>query len=66
MSEALRRALKRLHLSGMGEALEVRLQEAQSHGLGHAEFLELLIEDELAVRADRQLQRASRRHRFGS
>ena len=57
MSEALRRALKRLHLSGMGEALEVRLQEAQSHGLGHAEFLELLIEDELAVRADRQLQR---------
>ena len=57
MSEALRRALKRLHLSGMGEALEVRLQEAQSHGLGHAEFLELLIQDELAVRANRQLQR---------
>jgi len=57
MSEALRRALKRLHLSGMGEALAVRLQEAQSHGLSHAEFLELLIQDELAVRADRQLQR---------
>jgi DNA replication protein DnaC len=35
----------------------VRLQEAAGHGLNHAEFLELILQDELAVRADRLLQR---------
>src|SRR5262249_45435043 len=38
-------------------SLEVRLQEAHGHGLTHAEFLELILQDELAVRGDRQLQR---------
>jgi DNA replication protein DnaC len=53
MTEALVRALKQLRLSGLLESLEVRLHEAQSHGLSHAEFLELLLADELAVRSDR-------------
>lgn len=57
MNDALRTALKQLRLSGLSESLEVRLQEAAGHGLGHAEFLELILQDELAVRADRQLQR---------
>ena len=35
----------------------MRLQEAAGHGLSHAEFLELILQDELAVRSDRQLQR---------
>src|SRR4051812_47620438 len=57
MNDALRSALKKLRLSGLLESLEVRLQEAAGHGLSHAEFLELLVQDELAVRSDRQLQR---------
>ena len=57
MNDALRTALKQLRLSGLLESLEVRLQEAAGHGLSHAEFLELILQDELAVRADRQLQR---------
>jgi DNA replication protein DnaC len=57
MTDTLRMALKKLRLSGLLESLEVRLQEAASHGLSHAEFLELLVQDELAVRSDRQFQR---------
>jgi DNA replication protein DnaC len=57
MNDVLRNNLKRLRLSGLLESLEVRLQEAAGHGLSHAEFLELILQDELAVRSDRQLQR---------
>jgi len=57
MTETLKSALKKLRLSGLLESLEVRLQEAAGHGLSHAEFLELLVQDELLVRSDRQLQR---------
>ena len=57
MNDALRSALKKLRLSGLLEGLEVRLQEAAGHGLSHLEFLELILQDELAVRSDRQLQR---------
>jgi DNA replication protein DnaC len=57
MNDALRQTLKKLRLSGLLESLEVRLQEAAGHGLSHVEFLELILQDELAVRSDRQLQR---------
>jgi DNA replication protein DnaC len=57
MREALSRALKKLRLSGLIESLEVRLHEARSHALSHEEFLELLVQDELAVRSDRQRSR---------
>jgi DNA replication protein DnaC len=57
MNEALRKTLKQLRLSGLLESLEIRLQEAAGHGLSHGEFLELILQDELAVRGDRQLQR---------
>jgi DNA replication protein DnaC len=57
MTDSLRSALKKLRLSGLLESLEVRLQEAAGHNLNHAEFLELIVQDELAVRSDRQLQR---------
>src|SRR5205807_9619866 len=57
MKDALRSALKKLRLSGLLEGLEIRLQEAAGHGLSHREFLELILQDELAVRSDRQLQR---------
>ncbi|MFL5514390.1 MAG: IS21-like element helper ATPase IstB [Gemmatimonadales bacterium] len=57
MNDGLRSMLKQLRLSGLLDSLEVRLQEAAGNGLGHAEFLELILQDELAVRHDRQLQR---------
>ena len=57
MNDHLRQTLKQLRLSGLLESLEVRLHEAQSHHLNHVEFLELILQDELAVRSDRLLQR---------
>jgi DNA replication protein DnaC len=57
MNNRLCEAARKLRLSGLLSSLEIRLQEAQSHGLSHAEFLELVLQDELVVRADRQLQR---------
>jgi len=50
-------ALKRLRLSGLASSLEVRLHEAQANRLNHAEFLELILQDELAVRQDRLIAR---------
>ena len=43
-------ALKALGLSGMSGTLEARLAEARAGTLGHAEFLQVLCEDELARR----------------
>jgi DNA replication protein DnaC len=57
VTDSLRHALKQLRLSGLLNTLDVRLQEAAGHGLNHAEFLELVLQDELAVRSDRLLQR---------
>ena len=57
MNDNLRQALKQLRLSGLLESLEVRLHEAASHHLNHVEFLELILQDELAVRSDRLLER---------
>jgi len=49
--------LRHLRLSGMAEALPGRLQQALGASLPHQEFLELLVEDELARRADRLFAR---------
>jgi DNA replication protein DnaC len=57
MNNPLYDAARKLRLSGLLASLEIRLQEATSHGLSHAEFLELILRDELAVRDDRRLQR---------
>jgi DNA replication protein DnaC len=57
VTDTLVTTLKQLRLSGLLDSLEVRLHEAQSHNLTHAEFLELILHDELAVRADRAVQR---------
>lgn len=57
MNDRLRHALKQLRLSGLLQCLEVRLHEAQSHHLTHAEFLELVLQDELLTRSDRLLKR---------
>lgn len=64
MSESLRSALKQLRLSGALESLDVRLHEAAGNSLNHAEFLELLVQDELAVRSDRQVRRRVKAAQF--
>jgi len=57
MNEKLETNLKKLRLSGMAASLDVRLQEATANHLTHAEFLELVLQDELAVRFDRLVNR---------
>ncbi len=64
MNPQLVQSLRRLRLSGLLGSLEVRLQEAQGNSLGHAEFLELVIADELAVRDDRAIARRIKAARF--
>ena len=60
MKSTLREMLKALRLSGLLQSLEVRLQEARSSKLDHAEFLELILEDEMVVRIDRQIERRTK------
>lgn len=57
MNDVLRTALTRLRLSGLANTLDVRLQEATGNHLGHAEFLELVLQDELLIRNDRLVER---------
>jgi len=57
MNERLQTALKQLRLSGLAQSLDVRLEEASSHQLSHAEFLELILQDELLVRQERLIAR---------
>jgi DNA replication protein DnaC len=64
MNANLREQLKQLRLSGLMQTLEVRLQEAKSSKLDHAEFLELILEDEMVVRSDRQIERRTKAAAF--
>lgn len=57
MNPELDRKLRSLRLSGMVQTLPVRNQEAIHHQLAYSDFLELLVEDELARRRDRLLAR---------
>lgn len=57
MNDRLLTMLKKLRLSGLAQTLEVRLQEAAGHQLSHAEFLELILQDELLVRNERLIGR---------
>jgi DNA replication protein DnaC len=56
----LENTLKELRLSGLLQSLDVRLQEAAANRLSHAEFLELICQDELNVRQQRHLQRRTK------
>ena len=64
MNESLQTALRKLRLSGLAASLDVRLQEAAGNRLGHGEFLELILQDELLVRKDRLIQRRIRAAAF--
>jgi DNA replication protein DnaC len=58
MRPSLIQTLKQLRLSGLAQSLEVRLSEASGNRLDHAEFLELILQDELNVRSSRLVKSA--------
>ena len=64
MNDRLKSMLRGLRLSGLSETLEIRLQEAAGHQLSHAEFLELLLQDELLVRNQRLIARRVKAAQF--
>ena len=57
MNNALNDKLKQLRMSGVSRTQDIRLQEANANQLGYADFLELLLEDELVIRHDRKMER---------
>ena len=57
MNAQLTTRLRHLRLSGMVDALPGRVAQAEAAPLPHLEFLELLVEDELARRANRLFAR---------
>lgn len=56
--------LKGLRLSGVADTLPIRNQEAIASKLSYMEFLELLVDDELARRQGRLLERRKKMARF--
>jgi len=62
--QRLEEAMTKLRLSGAKQTLTVRLQEAVGNNLSHQEFLELLFQDELAVRKQRAIQRRIKQAEF--
>ena len=64
MRPSLEQSLRQLRLSGLLSSLEVRLAEAAGNHLDHGEFLEVILQDELAVRASRLVERRIRAAMF--
>ena len=64
MKDTLDTMLRQLRLSGLAGTLDVRLQEAAGHQLSHAEFLELILQDELLIRSERLIQRRVKAAQF--
>ena len=63
-NQRIHQAARQLHLSGLLQSLEVRLQEAVANNLSHAEFLELIFQDEIVVRTQRAIKRRTKNARF--
>src|SRR5881275_3153020 len=64
MNQNLIQSARKLRLSGLLLSLEMRLQEAISHQLSHEQFLELVLQDELNVRAHRLVERRKKAAAF--
>lgn len=56
----LENSLKQLRLFGLLQTLNVRLQQAVANRLAHAEFLELICQNELNIRQQRQMARRTK------
>ena len=52
--------LNELRLLGMAATIDVRLQEAATNRLAHAEFLTLVLQDEKNIREQRRIASRSR------
>ena len=57
MNPQLTTRLRHLRLSGMAEALPLRVEQAKAAPLEYLDFLDLLVQDELTRRADRLFPR---------
>ena len=57
MNNILKQHAQTLHLSGLLESLELRLQEAEANRLPYGQFLELLFQDEINIRHQRLFNR---------
>ena len=64
MNNSLIQSAQQLRLSGLLSTLELRLQEATSHQLAHAQFLELLFQDELQIRQQRLITKRTKAAAF--
>ena len=62
--DSLRPKLRQLKLSGMLDAIAIRVEEARTTGLDYLDFVLLLIEDELARREAQRVESRVRRARF--
>lgn len=62
--QRIQQSARALRLSGLLQSLDVRLQEAATHQLSHAEFLDLIFQDELVVRDSRAVERRKDNARF--
>ncbi len=56
----IQHALRNLRLGGLASSLDLRLREARGNNLDHAEFLELLLQDELNIRHQRMIERRTK------
>src|SRR3981189_1051274 len=57
MNNTLKKHVHSLRLSGLLNSLQLRLQEAEANRLPYAQFLELLLQDEINVRHQRLIAR---------
>ncbi|MGB3978030.1 MAG: ATP-binding protein, partial [Tepidanaerobacteraceae bacterium] len=64
MNSTLFKDLRNLKLSGIAKTLEVRNEQAIKEKLSYMEFLELLIEDELANRKDNSYKKRFQKAHF--
>lgn len=65
MNDQIIQQLRALKLPGFREHLEARIIEAESNNLSYAEFLAMLLTDELDLRTSRRIQRLLRRASLG-
>ena len=60
----LKDQLKRLHLSGVLESLDVRLSQARENALSHSEWLGLILQDEIQRRDNQSLVERFKKAKF--
>lgn len=66
MNDQLLHQLRLLKLPGIREHLEARIMEAGANNLSHAEFLSMLMTDELDLRTTRRVERLLRQASLGA